>query len=111
MGIRQPDNLIRVLKNEEAEFGDRDDAAMDLGAYDDPAAREALLNVARNPQTDEDLADRCGESLAEICLRQGSPVAMKVMDQLSGTAKASFIALIQAKNPHWLNNTSENDEL
>jgi hypothetical protein len=67
----QPEGLISVLLNTEAEFGDRDDAAMDLGEFDEPAAEEALLKVVLSQTEDEGIADRAGESLWQIWKRKG----------------------------------------
>jgi hypothetical protein len=62
--------LIEVLLNENAEFGDRDDAAMNLAEYDDSFVESALFKIAGSDLADVDLADRCGESLAEIWCRK-----------------------------------------
>ncbi len=67
---RRPHDLIQVLLDEEAEFCDRDDAAIDLGQYDQPEAEAALIKVASNLDEDDDLSDSCGESLAEIWSRK-----------------------------------------
>src|SRR5204863_9158536 len=58
--VEQPQGLISVLLDRGAEFGDRDDAAMDLGAFDDQSAFDALLAVATDPTEDSDLHDTCG---------------------------------------------------
>jgi len=70
--VQQPQGLISVLLNSNAEYGDRDDAAMDLGSFDDPQAEDALLKVALDSSTDPDLADRCRESLMEIQRRKNN---------------------------------------
>ena len=90
--VKQPDGLISVLLDTNAEFGDRDDAAMDPGEYDDPAVEEALLKVVLSQDEDEDIADRAGESLWEIWTRKGKndpntvalmhPAARKLFDPL-----------------------------
>lgn len=67
----QPSGLIQVLLDIGAEFGDRHDAAMDLGAFDEVSVEEALARLACDKGTDDDLADACGESLAEIWCRKG----------------------------------------
>lgn len=41
--VSQPQGLISVLLDENAEYGDRDDAAMDLGAFDEPQAEDGLI--------------------------------------------------------------------
>ena len=64
--IRQPDGLIGVLLNHEAEFGDRHDAAMDLSAYNGEAVEAALEKVILNKAEDPDLIEECEQSLQEI---------------------------------------------
>lgn len=66
----QPEALAEVLLDKAAEFGDRDDAAMDLADFDDPAAEVALTKVVQDLSEDPDIADRAGESLAEIWNRK-----------------------------------------
>jgi hypothetical protein len=68
---KQPEGLISVLLDRNAEFGDRGDAAIDLGAFDEPAAEEALLKVVLTQTEDEDIADSAGDSLREIWNRKG----------------------------------------
>lgn len=67
---KQPEGLISRLLDKKAEFGDRDDAAMDLGEFDDTAAEEALTTVVQDSTEDGDIADRAGESLSEIWKRK-----------------------------------------
>lgn len=67
----QPGGLIAVLLDTSAEFGDRCDAAMDLGSFDEPAVEEALLTVVQREAEDEGIADSAGESLWEVWRRKG----------------------------------------
>ena len=67
---KQPEGLISVLLDSTAEFGDRHDAAMDLAAYDEPAAEEALLRIALDMSSDNELADEAGHSLWETWRRK-----------------------------------------
>lgn len=66
MPSKQPEGLISVLQDQSAPFGDRDDAAMDLAAFDEPGALLALESVADDPATDRDLVESCRDSLVEI---------------------------------------------
>jgi hypothetical protein len=61
---------MSVLLDPNLEHGDRDDAAMDLGQYDDPEAEEALARVACDENADVYVADSCGESLGQIWCRR-----------------------------------------
>jgi len=58
--------LIEVLLDVMASEADRDDAAMDLAAYDEPEVEEALIRMGVDPSTPNSVAASCGESLAEI---------------------------------------------
>lgn len=88
---QQPSGLISVLLDKSREFGDRDDAAMDLGSYDGSDVEEALLKVVMDHSEDEDIVDRAVESLAEVWLRTGCenpelvekmhPVARKLFER------------------------------
>jgi hypothetical protein len=91
--LQQPDGLIGVLLDPRAPFGDRDDAAMDLAAYDDLRTIEALARVASNPEEDVDLQDSCGESLAEICRRRAH-VDETLVARLTPTARRIFTATL-----------------
>jgi hypothetical protein len=69
--VEQPAGLISILTDPTADHGDRADAAMDLGEYEEPAAEAALLVVALNHNEDSDIADHAGQSLWEIWSRRG----------------------------------------
>ena len=60
-----------MLFDTSAELGDRLDAAMDLGLFDEPAAEQALLRIVLDASADGDLADEAGNSVCEIWSRQG----------------------------------------
>ena len=89
--IQQPSGLISVLLDQSAEFGDRDDAAMDLGSYDGHEVEEALLKVVLDHSENDELIDSAVESLAEVWQRSGCenpvlvgkmhPVARKLFER------------------------------
>ena len=67
--VNQPEGLISVLLDCTADLAERDDAAMDLGAYsDDDRVLEALIQIAADTSQDELLHWSCGESIADIWL-------------------------------------------
>ena len=49
--MQQPHGLIEVLLDVMASEADRDDAAMDLAAYDEPEVEEALIRMGADPST------------------------------------------------------------
>lgn len=85
----QPAGLISVLSDSSAPFGDRCDAALDLGSFDDPEAEAALLNVVMDQQSDADLADNAGNSLWEIWSRSGK-VSQAVVARMHPAARKFF---------------------
>lgn len=96
----QPQGLIGVLLNTTAEYGDRDDTAMDLGAYDEPEAEEALLKVASDPVTDAALAETCGKSLGEIWVRRDC-LNIDGLRKLRGPALLFALGVLEARKPQW----------
>lgn len=95
---KQPAGLIRVLLDDEGEFGDRQDAAMDLAAFDDEAVEQALAQVACNQSVNEDLADACGESLADIWCRRNR-LSQHVLAALAPASLRIALATLQACSP------------
>jgi hypothetical protein len=67
--VSQPHGLISVLCDVSAPVGDRDDAAMDLAAFDE--ALPVLISVARRADEDEMIVDQCAHSIGVIWQRTG----------------------------------------
>ena len=55
------EGLVAVLRNFTADLSERDDAAMDLGEFDDKKGLMALYQVAKDHTEDEKLVASCGE--------------------------------------------------
>jgi HEAT repeat protein len=66
------DYLIRVLQDKFIDLGVRDDAAMDLGAYNEPRVLEALIQTATDLEEHEMILASCGTSVMEIWGRKGN---------------------------------------
>jgi len=64
--------LLRLVVDPTARLDERDDAAMDLAASDDPRARSVLIGIASNSASEYVLAASAGESLGEIATRTGA---------------------------------------
>jgi len=96
--MKQQDKLILVLLDESADEASRDDAAMDLGAFDDYSAEAALIQIASSPKTPEIVCASCGESLAEIWVRK-KEVNSEAFRSLCSPAKAEAEACMYAKSP------------
>lgn len=97
---KQPEGLIGVLLKTDAEFGDRDDAAMDLGEFDEPEAEEALLTVAEDPATDPMLAESCAESLGEVWARRETLNVSKLR-RLTGEPLTMVLRQLERARPQW----------
>src|SRR4051812_42203300 len=103
-GASLPDGLISVLLDRTASGAERDDAAMDLGAYDDKRVLEVLLAVAADPAEDQAIAGSAGESIAEIWLRTGE-FDRAVLARLAPVARAEALGLVRSQQPEWLADT------
>lgn len=97
---RQPNALIALLLDETAEFGDRDDAAMDLGLFDEESAEAALLRIATASHEDAELVEQCGESLAVIWCRKNK-LDRTVMNSLQPPALSILTAYCRNHRPDW----------
>jgi hypothetical protein len=98
--MKQPQGLIEVLLDVAAAEADRDDAAMDLAAYDEPEVEDALIHVGSDSSTPNSVAASCGESLAEIWLRKKA-LNLDALKLLKGEACHEAIGLIRAREPSW----------
>lgn len=90
--------LVQLLLDRSATIDARDDAAIDLGAADDPQAIDALLRVGSDPEENELIASSCGESLAHIASRNGEH-AKQWLAALAFDAAADFRATLTALRP------------
>lgn len=90
----QPDGLIHVLLAPGATVSDRDDAAMDLAQFDDPAALAALLRVGSDEAEHEVVLSSVGEAIAEILMRNGSTSCPGVED-LASPAQREFNSFVR----------------
>jgi hypothetical protein len=93
--------LTEILLNPSARLDERDDAAMYLGELGRQEAVEALLIVVRDPGADIILAASCGESLAEIALRNGK-FDRTWLDGMVPTARMELIERLRHDAPDML---------
>lgn len=61
--------LIEILLDNSSSISERDDAAMDLSAFDSEDVIDALLKIGKDNSVDDVILYSVGESLAEIWLR------------------------------------------
>ena len=96
----QPEGLISVLLDRNAPFGDRDDAAMDLAAFETPESENALTSIVLDLTEDDDLVERAAESLADIWTRTRR-FNRDVFARLPDAATPIFLAMLDARWPEW----------
>ena len=78
--------LTRILLDKSIGIGVRDDAAMDLGAYNDDAALDALIQIAQDQTEHDIILYSCGSSIANIWGARGQ-YSGKVLDSLAAEAR------------------------
>src|SRR5687767_12930269 len=98
--MKQPQGLIGVLLDVTASEADRDDAAMDLAAYDEPEVEDALIRVGIDLSAPRSVVASCGESLAEIWIRKGK-LNVAALKRLRSEARDEAMGSIRAREPAW----------
>lgn len=99
--MKQPQGLIEALLDVTASEAERDDAAMDLAAYNAPEVEEALIRVGADASTPNAVAASCGKSLAEIWLRK-QQLNLDTLKHLQGEACHEALGLIRVREPSWV---------
>jgi hypothetical protein len=93
--------LIAVLLDGNAREDERDDAAMDLSAFDEPEVHAALARVATDPAENDLVAGSAGESLAELWAARGA-LDRAVLERLTPAARAEATGILTARAPQLL---------
>ena len=96
----QPTGLISVLLDRNAPFGDRHDAAMDLGAFETPESENALISIVSDRTEDDDLVETAAESLAEIWVHTRR-FDRDVLARLPDAANPIVFAVLDGRWPEW----------
>lgn len=94
-----PEDLLACLLDKSVEFGDRDDAAMELGRFDLPWVEEGLMCVVTDHDEDEMIVDSAAESLFEIYLRQERQVDAATVARMHPAARPFFDGSRSAQAP------------
>lgn len=97
----QPQSLIAVLLDRSVDWAERDDAAAYLIPYDEPEVEEALLSVASSFSEDDDIAESCGECVAEIWCRKGR-LSLDKLRKLKPPALKEAVGIIGVRRPEWM---------
>jgi hypothetical protein len=96
-----PQSYIAALLDPRLGWDVRDDYATYLIEYDEPEAEEALYLVASNPDESDDIAESCGEAVAEIWCRKGM-LKIDALRKLKRAALVEAVGVIGALKPEWL---------
>ena len=96
-----PKSLIQVLLDTQISWAERDDAATYLYSYDEPEVEEALFKVASNPDENGDIAESCGECVAEIWCRKDE-LNLDKLQKLKPAALKEAIGIISVRKPQWM---------
>ncbi len=100
----QIDQLINILFDETADFAEKDDAAMDLGFYNDDRALKALELFSSNPNVDgllmELLMASCGESIAQTWVSRDQ-FEPEVYKKLNPNARHEIQGYLKNLKPSW----------
>lgn len=95
------DQLVKILLDSNARIDERDDAAIDLGKYNDDRALNALLSIVLNPNSEPSIMDVCGESIAEIWLRRNYFDA-DLYQKMVPAARCEVYRHIEGVKPEWI---------
>jgi hypothetical protein len=93
--------LISVLLDSAARVDERDDAAMDLKAFDEPQVHAVLTRVATDPAESELVAGSAAESLAELWVARGE-IDRAVFERLIPVARSEATGILAGKAPELL---------
>lgn len=96
-----PHSYIDQLLDRSLGWAIRDDYATYMIDYDEPEVEDALFRVASDPTEDDDVAESCGESVAEIWCRKGT-LKIDAIRQLTPAALSEALGIIAVRKPEWM---------
>jgi hypothetical protein len=94
--------LATILMDPTATLTEKDDAAIDLGEFDEPDALTALMAATQSDHLDSTILASIGESMAQIWVRLDN-FDLNLFNQLPKEAQREAYSLIEANRPQWLN--------
>lgn len=92
--------LATILKDTTATIAEKDDAAIELGEFDDSEALTALITATQTEELAEIVLASIGESIAQIWIRLDN-FDPTLFNQLPIEAQREAHSLIQATRPEW----------
>ena len=96
-----PYSYIDMLLDRSRGWAMRDDYATFMIDYDEPEVEEALFRVASDPTEDDDMAESCGEAVAEIWCRKGT-LKIDALRKLNAAALEEALGIIKVRQPEWV---------
>ena len=94
----QTQSLIEILMDKTARDDERDDAAIDLRAYKDIRALNALVKIASDVDEDHVLLDNCADSIGELFVEMNFFDRM-LFSQMIPFAKKRVFGIISSRKP------------
>ncbi len=98
--MNNKDALIEILLDPSASIAEKDDAAIELGNFDEQDVIDVLINVSNKLEYDEMVKASCGESLAFIWLKHQN-LKYNDLKKLNGIAFREAIGLIKRNRKEW----------
>ena len=95
------DELVEILLDPTARIDERDDAAIDLGKYDDDRALNALLSVVLDPKGEPSILDVSAESIAEIWVKRNY-LDVNLYNKMIPVARREIYNYIKKIKPDWI---------
>ena len=98
--MNNSDDLIEILLDPNSSDAEKDDAAIELGEFNEKNVIDVLINVSNKLEYSEMVKASCGESLAFIWLKQQS-LDYSDLKKLNGIAFHEAISLIKKNHKEW----------
>ena len=95
------DQLIAILFDDTARVDEKDDAAMDLGDYNDDRALSALIQIVTDENEEPFIFDKCGESIASIWVNRDY-FDTNLYKKMVPDAQYELYGYIQGSRPEWI---------
>lgn len=92
--------LINILLDRSASDAERDDAAIDLGNYNDAEVINILVEISNDLNIEDMIRATCGESLAHIWLRK-EEIDYNLLFKLNDISLQEALSLIKIYKPNW----------
>jgi hypothetical protein len=94
--------LIKILLDpNEEDVGAKDDAALDLGEFQNDEVLDACIQAASNPNEDNGVVDLCGENIGSIWIKKNA-FDLDLFKTLPPWARNGIMVSIDSSKPEWV---------